>query len=362
MSKQTLFDKTSLKDPAYKDWLKVGSRKTTFKCKVCEEKNKEQTLGDMGVGVIKKHMATDGHKDKMKCYQDAIAVFQRRKPVNNDAVVADNDNMEPASASSSSSTSPSNLIAAHFNATSGTNAEIIWVLNCVVKGYSDRSNDDFGDILRAICPTSPEAKCFKIGRNKLKYVVNHDLCPYFREELDRDIDKSPFITIMFDESLNEIVQQSEMDEFVCFWDIDRHKASSQFYDSRFLGHMTHLDVFSSLEDSVKKIDATRMIQVSMDGPNTNLKVLEEYQKKMVEGELPQLIDIGTYNLHTVHGAFKTGATQSGLNLKKLLKGAHRILRDTPARREDYFNLTGCSKFLLPFVATRWVEGKVYQTD
>ena len=99
----------------------------------------------------KKDMATDGRKDKMKCYQDAIAVFQQRKPVNNDVVVADNDNMQPGPASTSST----NLIAAHFNATSGTNVEIIWVLNCVVKEYSDRSNDDFEEILRAICPTSP---------------------------------------------------------------------------------------------------------------------------------------------------------------------------------------------------------------
>ena len=41
MPKQTFFDKTWLKDPAYKDWFKVGSTNTTFKCKVCKEKNKE---------------------------------------------------------------------------------------------------------------------------------------------------------------------------------------------------------------------------------------------------------------------------------------------------------------------------------
>ena len=196
--------------------MKVGSTNTIFKCKVCKEKNKEGALGDMGVGDIKKHMATDCHKDKMKYYQDTIAVFQRRKPVNNDAAVADNDTMQLAPASTSSSTSSSSLIAAHFNAASGTNAEIIWTLNCVVNCYSDRSNDNFGDILRAICLTSPGAKCFKMGRNKLKYIVNHSLYPYFREELGRDVDKSPFITIMIDESLNEIAQQSEMGVFVSF--------------------------------------------------------------------------------------------------------------------------------------------------
>ena len=117
-------------------------------------------LGDMEVGAIKKHMATDGYKDKMKCYQDTIVVFQQRKPVNNDVMVADNDKMQPAPASTSSSTSSANLIAEYFNAISATYAEIIWALNCVVKSYSDRSNVDFGDILRAMCPTSPEAICF----------------------------------------------------------------------------------------------------------------------------------------------------------------------------------------------------------
>ena len=130
--------------------------------------------------------------------------------------------------------------------------------------------------------------------------MNHGLYPYFREELDHGVDKSPFITIIFDESLNEIVQQSEMGVFVHFWYIDRHKVSCRFYDSRFLGHTIHPDLLSSLEDSVKKIDATRMIQVSMDGPNTNLRFLGEYKKKRVKGELPQFIDIGTCNLHIVH--------------------------------------------------------------
>ena len=64
----------------------------------------------MRVGAIKKHMANDGHKDEMKCYQDTIAVFQRRKPVKNDAAIADNGDMQSTPASTSSSTSSSNLI------------------------------------------------------------------------------------------------------------------------------------------------------------------------------------------------------------------------------------------------------------
>ena len=41
---------------------------------------------------------------------------------------------QPAPASTLSLTSSSNLTAAHFNATLGINSEIIWTMNCVVKG------------------------------------------------------------------------------------------------------------------------------------------------------------------------------------------------------------------------------------
>ena len=39
------------------------------------------------------------------------------------------------------------------------------------------------------------------------------------------------------------------------------------------------------------------------------------------------------------------------------KGSHRILAATPARREDYFNITGSTTYPLPFCSTRWIEDK-----
>ena len=71
-------------------------------------------------------------------------------------------------------------------------------------------------------------------------------------------------------------------------------------------------------------------------------------------EVNDIINIGTCNLHTDHGGFLS----SGWDIKKLLKGAHPILHDTPARREDYFNITGSTEYPLPFVSTIWMEDKV----
>ena len=47
------------------------------------------------------------------------------------------------------------------------------------------------------------------GAQKLMYLVNYGLHPHFKEWVKNGISKSPFITILFDESLNKTTQQME---------------------------------------------------------------------------------------------------------------------------------------------------------
>ena len=60
-----------------------------------------------------------------------------------------------------------------------------------------------------------------------------------------------------------------------------------------------------------------MIQVSSDGSHVNMKFLEMLEEKQREDNLPQLIDHGTCDLHTVHNSFKHGEVSSGWKMKKL---------------------------------------------
>ena len=60
-------------------------------------------------------------------------------------------------------------------------------------------------------------------------------------------------------------------------------------------------------------------------------------------------------LHIIHGAFKTGSEATNWDLHKVLKGACTLLRDTPARRDDYVTMTGGSSYPLQFCGTRWIE-------
>ena len=86
--KQTYFDVQWLIDPLYSDWLKAGSTNKTFRCKVCPGKkgnSEERTLGDMGVGALKKHAGGEGHKKNINQYMSTLHFFQpKQKQVTSD--------------------------------------------------------------------------------------------------------------------------------------------------------------------------------------------------------------------------------------------------------------------------------------
>ena len=78
--------------------------------------------------------------------------------------------------------------------------------------------------------------------------------------------------ISFDESLNRRQQQEQMDVIVCFWDNEKNKVCSRYFDSNFLGHTSAQDLLKSLQSSLTTLNPMGLIQLSMDGPTTNWKL------------------------------------------------------------------------------------------
>ena len=95
-----------------------------------------------------------------------------------------------------------------------------------------------------------------------------------------------------------------------------------------MGHARSNDLVKAFNDGFNELDLTKLVEISMDGPNSNLKFLSEMKKLRLEDELASLIDIGSCNIHVIHGAFKTGSESSGWNLHKILKVAITLLHDT----------------------------------
>ena len=149
-----------------------------------------------------------------------------------------------------------------------------------------------------------------------------------------------------------------MDLHVRCWDVNEKKVVVRYWNSKFLGHRRSNDLVKAFNDGFNELDLMKLVQISMDSPNSNLKFLSEMKKLRTEDELASLIDIGSCNFHVIHEAFKTGSESSGWNLHKILKGVFTLLHDTPVCRDGYFNLTGSSGYPLQFCGTRWVEDKM----
>lgn len=99
---------------------------------------------------------------------------------------------------------------------------------------------------------------------------------------------------------------------------------------------------------------SKLLSISMDGPNVNLKFFDLFQSDYADlygGS--RLISVGSCGLHTLHNAFKTGFSM--WQVDKLLKAIHTLLHNVPARREDYVKTTKSTLFPLAFCGHRWLE-------
>ena len=67
------------------------------------------------------------------------------------------------------------------------------------------------------------------------------------------------------------------------------------------------------------------------------------------------MNVDSCGLHTVHNSFQAGGQASGWKVSSLLSSLYYLFKDSPARREDYCEVTGGAKLPLKFVNHPWVE-------
>ena len=81
----------------------------------------------------------------------------------------------------------------------------------------------------------------------------------------------------------------------------------RYWTSLFLGHTRCDDLVAAFHNGLNELEETNMIQISIDGPSPNLKLLSKVQNERQKNKLSSLIDTGSSNLHLIHAAFKTGS-------------------------------------------------------
>ena len=154
--------------------------------------------------------------------------------------------------------------------------------------YSFNSCNDISATFRAMFPNSGIAKTFTCGANKCAYLSCFGLAPYLHEQLVDMVRSTACYSISFDECMNRISQNEQMDFIIRYWDGNTNRVAVRYLGSEFLGHATAVDLLTHFKQGISRLDPKRLLQVSMDGPN-----------ERNSEELPQLLNIGSCGLEAI---------------------------------------------------------------
>ena len=381
-SKKTLFNEDWFKDPQFSSWIARSIHKDKARCKVCAT---AFLLGNMGKQALLSHARGKKHQkiiavksESQKAGTGLHNFLVPRSPKESRSVdiqessTRNNDSPECSNPSPSSEnlTVPpppgepprnqpsSSQLSSYFSKEDVLSAEVLWAIKTLMAHYSSNSSAGTDKLFAKMFPDSQIAKQFQCGKTKCSYLINFGLAPYFKEKLMKKLQvPGTKYVISFDESLNKVLQKEQMDLIVRFWDKEKNKVSSRYLNSQFLGHTRAADLLQKFSEALGKLNLANLIQVSMDGPNTNWKFFDSFcsDRAQTDPDLPHLINVGSCGLHVVHGAFKYGVTATGWKLDSLLRSLYYMFSDSPARREEYETLTGSSIWPLSFCGTRWLE-------
>lgn len=345
----------------FKDWLKpVDDNEHCAKCSVCVKKIE---IGKMGISALRSHMRAKSHTDAVALrsgksiihfFSSATSSSEATQSVSTDESGPGGPNSGSVSKGPSAPISDNATIDKFITKEDVLKAEAIWVIKTIMSHQSFNSNADISEVFAAMFRDSEIAKQFQCGATKTAYMTCFGLAPYFYDVLTDEIRRADCYVISFDESLNKVTQEEQMDIVVRYW--KNNSVSTRYYGSQFLGHTKACDLVDNFKDGLKTLDPRKLFQISMDGPSTNWKFYEDLMEdRKCDSELPILVDLGSCGLHVVHGSLKSAVEATEWNILTILSSLWFLFKDSPARRQDFKNVTGTDTFPLKFCPTRWVE-------
>ena len=144
----------------------------------------------------------------------------------------------------------------------------------------------------------------------------------YHKLLISEVKESPFFTLCFDESLNPVLQNCQMNCGVWYWDEKRGISKVRYLDSKLLNRPNSKNLYEKLLEvlSEPKIGLEKMIQLSMDGPYVNWEVLKFLIEKRAEMGFPDLLDIGSCGLHISWGFPDKHGKPKRMGVEKNTKG------------------------------------------
>ncbi|KAJ8665773.1 hypothetical protein QAD02_007435 [Eretmocerus hayati] len=248
---KTVFDDKWLDNPGYSDWLeKKDDDKHSFYRKLCK---KTRSLSNMGERALTKHANSDHLKNakKLPKKKSSITTFMQKKNVE---VCKKNSGLPPT-----------------LKGISNQNA-------VETVGMNTSRQNSLTPASKLMLPRRKELRDFQLGRTKLSYSITHGLALYFAEELISSASHADGIVVGFDESLNQVLQKNQMDVAIKFFNKSTGEVETRYLTSVFLQHCKAEDLLKALLQALFGLDLELLAQVSLDGPNVNLSLLELLKK------------------------------------------------------------------------------------
>ena len=157
---------------------------------------------------------------------------------------------------SSSASLKERLVSSYMAKEETLKAEIRWTLHTVEKNHSFHSNKAIDKVFQDMIGDSAIAKKFSYGEKKCSYSLLwtgplfwKPTCTTF---VKGKVDMEDSFVLLFDESLNFITKNKQLDVFVCFWDGNR--VVSRYWMSQFLGHATSEDLLEHFNKTTETLD------------------------------------------------------------------------------------------------------------
>ena len=142
-----------------------------------------------------------------------------------------------------------------------------------------------------------------------------------------------------------------MDVHIHYWDNEKGLVKTNYLDSRFVFRPNADNLHDELDNALQSLHEKNMLQLSMDGPNTNWKVFELLFSYRDEKEWSNLLNLGSRGLQIVHSAFQTGIKATNWEFEKVLKAMFKLFHDSPARRDLSIKVTENEKIPLRYKYT-----------
>ncbi|KAH6947448.1 hypothetical protein HPB50_019037 [Hyalomma asiaticum] len=157
------------------------------------------------------------------------------------------------------------------------NSEVIWCLNAVMTHSSFRAAAALASLFPLMFPSSATANKMQLGRDKVAYTIVCGLAPFFKESLMSEVNEAPYLVIAFDELLNKVAQKEQMGMLV------------RYLMSCFLGRTRAEELVSAFKRATEGLSRSKILQISMDEPNVNMKFLREIKEELRESNDGHLI-------------------------------------------------------------------------